>query len=103
MDAVERAFAKLIKDQRGHHSMKMTGGNKQQFRLKYRRGTFPKKTTMKKYLVQAGIRIDDTGYSSQDMIEAIKFAIGNNEFARQLGAEYIFEKWRNRDNQQLSF
>lgn len=103
MDAVEREFRKMINDQRGHHAMKMSGGNKQQFRLKYRRGMFPKKTTMRKYLQQAGIRVDDTGFTAKDMIDAIKFAIGNNEFARQLGPEYIFEKWMNKDSNQLSF
>jgi hypothetical protein len=103
MDIVTREFLKELKNRKGHNPMGMTVGAKQQFKLHIRRGKEVKHITMRKYLRQAGYRINDEGFSENDMLEAIKFTLSSSEFTRQLGAEYILEKFIGKQQQQLSF
>jgi len=94
MDIVTREFKKLVDDRYGHRKMKMTVNNKGSLRLRFRRGLGIKESTMRKYLQRAGIRINDTGYGDADVIAAIKFVIGKNKHAKNLGPEYLFESWK---------
>jgi len=103
MDILEREFRKELKTRKGHQPMGMTVGAKQQFKLTLKRGKEVKHTTMRKYLRQAGYRIDETGYSEKDLLDLIKFVLASSQFSRQLGPEYLLEKFIGKQRQQLSF
>lgn len=103
MDIVTREFLKELKNRKGHRPMGMTVGAKQQFKLSLKRGKEVKHTTMRKYLRQAGYRIDETGFTEKDMVELIRFVLSKSEFARQLGPEYLFQQFISKQQQQLSF
>jgi len=93
MNLVETEFKRLVTSRKGHIAMKMHVSHKQQFRHQFKIGREIKYSTMRKYLQRAGIRVDDSGYSRQQLVEVVKFAIGKNKFARSLGAAYLVEQW----------
>ena len=95
MDIVTREFKKLVDERYGHRKMQMSRNNKSNMRLRFRRGLGIRESTMRKYLQRAGLRINDSGYGDADVIAAIKFAIGKNKHAKNLGSEYLFESWKN--------
>lgn len=94
IEKVHSAFKEVIAIPGIYHKLNIPKNNIAQYRWKLKRNiniTLNKKLSV---LQRAGYRLESFQWSDKDVVEAIKFVINASQATRNMGAEYLFEKWR---------
>lgn len=95
IEKVHAAFKEVIARPGIYYQLGIPKNNVAQYRWKLKRGvniTLNKKLWV---LQRAGYRLESFQFTDADVIDAIKFAINASQATRNMGAEYVFEKWKN--------
>lgn len=91
---IEKAFAELVGKPGIHHQLKIPKNNVAQYRWKLKRG---KRITLDKQirvLQKAGYRMEMFEYADKDMVEFARFILRAASSSKEMGAEYLLEKWK---------
>lgn len=94
IEKVHAAFKETIAIPGIYHKLNIPKNNVAQYRWKLKRGvniTLNKKLWV---LQRAGYRLESFQFTDKDVIEAIRFVINVSQTTRNMGAEYVFEKWK---------
>lgn len=101
-EGIDYDFAILLSQRGVHRRLGVKNNNFRQMRFRFRHG-IPISTDYKIMLLQrSGWRHDDKQFTRQDMVAAVTLALNSNSHARQLGAEYIVEKYLAKRNIKLA-
>lgn len=91
---IDEAFAEVVRRPGIYHQLKVKKNNVAQYRWKLKRGihiTLDKKVSI---LQRAGFNMQVFEFTDKDMVDLIRFVFRTSEAAREMGAEYLFEKWK---------
>jgi hypothetical protein len=94
IEKVHTAFKEVISIPGIYHKLGIPKNNLTQYRWKLKRGiniTLDKKLSV---LQRAGYRLESFQFTDSDVISAISFSVKASQATRNMGAEYIFEKWK---------
>lgn len=92
-DAVNAAFAKLISEKGVHDKLGISNSMVTSLRYNLKNG-IPISTDKKMQLLQkSGWRQDDICYTTNDLVNVVKFALRQGAAAKEHGAEYLVEKF----------
>jgi len=94
IEKVHSAFKEVIATPGIYHKLNIPKNNVAQYRWKLKRNvniTLDKKLWV---LQRAGYRLESFQYTDKDMVAAIRFVINASQATRNMGAEYLYEKWR---------
>jgi hypothetical protein len=95
LEQINKIFAEVINRPGIYHQLNIPKNNVAQYRWKLKRGihiTVDKKLSV---LQRAGYNMQAFEWTDKDLVDAIRFALRQGDAARQMGAEYLFEKWKN--------
>lgn len=90
---IDTEFAKYIAKPGIYQQMKITHQHQKLLRYHLRKGvpiSLNKKLTL---LQRAGWRQDQFQYTHEDLVAALKFSLQCAQSTRNMGAEYLAEKW----------
>lgn len=94
IEKIHAVFKEVISIPGIYHKLGIPKNNLAQYRWKLKRKihiTIDKKLWV---LQRAGYRLESFQYTDADVIAAIRFAIDAAQSTRNMGAEYVFEKWK---------
>lgn len=94
IEKVHAAFKEVIATPGIYHKLGIPKNNLAQYRWKIKKGinvTLNKKLWV---LQRAGYRLESIQYTDADVIAAITFALNASQATRNMGPEYVFEKWK---------
>lgn len=92
-DVIEKEFEKLLAKRGIYKMLGITSGDVRNYRYKLANGEPIKLETKLKLLQKSGWRQDDVKYTTQDLVSLINFYNKTSQAARNMGAEYVIEKW----------
>jgi hypothetical protein len=92
-DLLDTAFAALIKKRGVHNALGVEDNYVQQLRYKLKNGLAIRTDTKLRLLQKSGWRQDDRIYNRKDLIGFINFYNRTSQAARELGPEYVIQKW----------
>jgi hypothetical protein len=94
IEKVHETFSEMINIPGIYRRLKITKNNVAQYRWKLKRGvhiTIDKKLLL---LQRAGYHLDSFKYTDRDLAEAIRFTIRASNATKNMGPEYLLEKWK---------
>lgn len=92
-DVIDREFDKMIFKERIHRRLGMTSDAVTQVRHKLKAGKVVSLDYKIKLLQRSGHRFDLPLFTRKEAVELVKFVLRTSELAREMGAEYVMEKW----------
>jgi hypothetical protein len=94
IEKVHNAFKEVIGKPGIYHKLNIPKNNVAQYRWKLKRNVYITIDKKLWVLQRAGYRLESFQYTDKDVVEAIRFAISASQVTRNMGAEYLFEKWK---------
>lgn len=92
-DVIDAAFRDMISQRGIYRKLGITAGNVRNIRYNLN-NAIPVSTDLKlKLLQKSGWRQDDKTYSRSDMVSLLRFYQRTSQTARDMGEEYVIEKW----------
>jgi hypothetical protein len=93
-DVIDKAFADLIFRRGVHQKLRIKSNYIRQLRRRLKFGA-PISTDLKLRLLQkSGWIQDQAQYTLQDLVSLLKFYQRTSQAARDMGEEYVIEKWK---------
>lgn len=94
-DAIHKVFAEKIRQTGIHRQMGISQAYVMTMRYKVRIGIPIKLETKLRLLQRAGWSQDELRYTRHDLVAAVRAALNAGSTGKQLGAEYLVEKFLN--------
>lgn len=93
-EIIEKAFEEMIFQEKIFRKLDISCDAVTQVRHKVKTGKHITLDYKIKLLQRAGYRFDYPEYTRKEMAELVKFVLNTSEKAREFGAEYLIDKWR---------
>jgi hypothetical protein len=90
---IDKAFEAMINERGVHRRLGISSANVRSMRNKISNGIAISTGTKLKLLQKAGIRQQDSTYTRKDLVNVLKFYINTSASARELGIEYVVDKY----------
>jgi hypothetical protein len=90
---IDKAFEKMINERGVHRRLGISSANVRGMRNKISNGIAVSTGTKLKLLQKAGIRQEDRTFTRKDLVFILKFYINTSAAARDLGPEYVVDKY----------
>ncbi len=92
-DIIDKAFKDMIAIRGIHNKLKIPDNRVQQYRSALKNGKTIS-TDLKIHLLQkTGWQQDDKTYNRKELVSLLNFWKRTSQAARDMGPEYVFEKW----------
>jgi hypothetical protein len=92
-EIIDKEFDRMIHKERIHRKLGMDSSAVTQVRWKLKHGKPVSLDYKIKLLQRSGHRFDLPKFTHKQVVDAIKFALRTSEVAREMGAEYVMQKW----------
>ncbi len=93
LDAINKAFSTLIYERSVHHKLSISATYVHQLRYRLKNGLGISTDLKIKLLQKSGWRQSQAIYTRQDLLDILKFYNRSSRAAKDLGFQYILEKW----------
>ena len=94
METIDQAFAKMIGTYQIHKKLGIAAQHVRVLRYQLEKGITISLDKKHRLLRQSGWKPDAAIYTHQDLLDAVKFTIKSGNTAKQFGAGYVVEKWK---------
>lgn len=95
-DRIHNDFERLIFQRGIYKDLRLTAADVKAMRRSVRRGSGLSLDKKLRVLQRSGWRQDAVAFTQADIVAFGKFIIESGASAKELGAAYLFEKWRNK-------
>lgn len=92
-DAIDKAFTALLKEKSVYKKLGETDNYIKQLRYKLKNGIGVSMELKLRLLQKSGWRQPDETFSRADLVSLLKFNNRASQATRDLGPEYVIEKW----------
>lgn len=99
-DAIHRAFVDLISRRGVHARLGITSADVRNYRYKVKKGLPIRTETKLRLLQRTGYTQSDKEFSRRDLVSLLRFYRTTSQAARDMGEEYVIEKWELTKNNQ---
>lgn len=97
-NCIDEAFKKMIIQRGIHAKLGVKSGLVRTYRYNLSKGINVSSDKKLSLLIKSGWRADDLQFSRRDLVSLLNFWKRTSQQARELGPEYVIEKWEMANN-----